>query len=146
MELEFDGVVTDPWGNTQAGFSAETEINRKEWGLDYNAVLEAGGVLIGEKVKLDAGDRGASRRLTATGDHGGRQTERPDQFGVLELVAVACRAAGTTRWLVYSSASASSPPSSSFGPNDGIGSTVGPVQHLAQRLGQLARWSPGWAP
>ena len=52
FDLEFEGVVTDPWGNTQAGFSAETEVNRKEWGLDYNAVLEAGGVLIGEKVKL----------------------------------------------------------------------------------------------
>ena len=52
-ELEFNGVVTDPWGNTRAGFSAETEINRKDWGLDYNAVLEAGGVLIGEKVKLN---------------------------------------------------------------------------------------------
>ena len=51
-ELEFNGVVTDPWGNTRAGFSAETEVNRKEWGLDYNAVLEAGGVMIGEKVKL----------------------------------------------------------------------------------------------
>ena len=52
-ELEFNGVVTDPWGNTRAGFSAETEVNRKDWGLDYNAVLEAGGVLIGEKVKLN---------------------------------------------------------------------------------------------
>lgn len=51
-ELEFNGIVTDPWGNTRAGFSAETEVNRKDWGLDYNAVLEAGGVLIGEKVKL----------------------------------------------------------------------------------------------
>jgi len=51
-ELEFNGVVTDPWGNTRAGFSAETEVNRKDWGLDYNAVLEAGGLMIGEKVKL----------------------------------------------------------------------------------------------
>jgi polyisoprenoid-binding protein YceI len=52
FDLEFEGVVSDPWGNTKAGFTAETEINRKDWGLDYNAVLEAGGVLIGEKVKL----------------------------------------------------------------------------------------------
>ena len=50
--LEFDGVVQDPWGSTKAGFTAEAEINRKDWGLDYNAVLEAGGVLVGEKVKL----------------------------------------------------------------------------------------------
>ncbi len=52
FDLEFEGVVDDPWGHTKAGFTAETEINRKDWGLDYNAVLEAGGVLIGEKVKL----------------------------------------------------------------------------------------------
>ena len=52
FDLEFDGVAADPWGNTKAGFSAETEVNRKDWGLDYNAVLEAGGVLIGEKVKI----------------------------------------------------------------------------------------------
>ena len=52
FDLEFEGVATDPWGNTKAGFTAETEINRKDWGLDYNAALEAGGVLIGEKVKI----------------------------------------------------------------------------------------------
>ncbi|CAB4883018.1 unannotated protein [freshwater metagenome] len=50
--LEFEGVSTDPWGNTKAGFSAEAEINRKEWGLEWNVALETGGVLIGEKVKI----------------------------------------------------------------------------------------------
>ena len=53
FDLEFDGVNTDPWGNTKAGFTATAEINRKDWGLEYNAVLETGGVLIGEKVKLE---------------------------------------------------------------------------------------------
>ena len=50
--LDFDGVGKDPWGNTKAGFSAETEINRKDWGLEWNVALEAGGVLVGDKVKL----------------------------------------------------------------------------------------------
>ena len=50
--LEFDGVATDPWGNIKAGFSATAEINRKDWGTEWNAVLEAGGVLVGEKVKI----------------------------------------------------------------------------------------------
>ena len=50
--LEFDGVATDPWGNTKAGFTAEAEINRKEWGLEWNVALETGGVLVGEKVKI----------------------------------------------------------------------------------------------
>ncbi|MEO6156006.1 MAG: YceI family protein [Ilumatobacteraceae bacterium] len=52
FDLELEGVVQDPWGHSRAGFTAETEVNRKDWGLDYNAVLEAGGVMIGEKVKL----------------------------------------------------------------------------------------------
>jgi len=50
--LEFDGVATDPWGNTKAGFTAEAEVNRKEWGLEWNVALETGGVLVGEKVKI----------------------------------------------------------------------------------------------
>jgi polyisoprenoid-binding protein YceI len=50
--LEFDGVATDPWGNTKAGFTAETEISRKEFGLEWNVALETGGVLVGDKVKI----------------------------------------------------------------------------------------------
>jgi polyisoprenoid-binding protein YceI len=50
--LEFDGVNTDPWGNTKAAFSAETEINRKDFGLEWNVALETGGVLVGDKVKV----------------------------------------------------------------------------------------------
>lgn len=52
FSLEFDGVATDPWGNTKAGFSAETEISRKEFGLEWNVALETGGVLVGDKVKI----------------------------------------------------------------------------------------------
>ncbi len=52
FELEFDGVSGDPWGSTRAGFSAETEVNRKDWGLEWNVALETGGVLVGEKVKI----------------------------------------------------------------------------------------------
>ncbi|MBU6318000.1 MAG: YceI family protein [Acidobacteria bacterium] len=52
FELEFEGVETDPWGNTKAGFSAEAEVNRKDWGLEWNVALETGGVLVGEKVKI----------------------------------------------------------------------------------------------
>jgi polyisoprenoid-binding protein YceI len=52
FDLEFDGVATDPWNNTKAGFTAETEINRKDFGVDWNVALEAGGVLVGDKVKI----------------------------------------------------------------------------------------------
>ncbi len=46
------GTEKDPWGNTKHLFQAETELPRKEFGIVYNAPLETGGVLIGEKVKL----------------------------------------------------------------------------------------------
>ena len=52
FELEFDGVTGDPWGGTRVGFSAEAEVNRKDWGLEWNMALETGGVVVGEKVKI----------------------------------------------------------------------------------------------
>jgi len=52
LEVEFNGMVKDPWGNTRAGFSIEGKINRKDFGLTWNKALEAGGVLVGDKVKL----------------------------------------------------------------------------------------------
>lgn len=51
--LEFDGVGQDPWGGTRAGFTASTTINRKDWGIEWNAPLETGGVLVGEKVQIE---------------------------------------------------------------------------------------------
>jgi polyisoprenoid-binding protein YceI len=53
FEVEFEGMATDPWGNVKAGFEAKTEINRTDFGLTWNAALEAGGVLVGEKVKIE---------------------------------------------------------------------------------------------
>ncbi len=50
--LEFDGVSPDPWGGTRAAFTAETEINRKDFGLEWNVALETGGVLVSDKVKV----------------------------------------------------------------------------------------------
>jgi polyisoprenoid-binding protein YceI len=53
LELEFNGVTKDPWGGTRAGFSASGEVNRGDYGISYNAALETGGVLIGEKLKIE---------------------------------------------------------------------------------------------
>lgn len=52
FELEFEGVSPDPWGGTRAGFSAEADVSRKDWGLEWNMALETGGFVIGDKVKL----------------------------------------------------------------------------------------------
>ena len=52
FELEFDGVAVDPWNNTKAGFTAEAEISRKDFGLEWNVALEAGGFVVADKVKI----------------------------------------------------------------------------------------------
>jgi polyisoprenoid-binding protein YceI len=53
LDVTLEGVVTDPWGNQRAGFSASTEIDREDWGLTWNVALETGGVLVGRKVRID---------------------------------------------------------------------------------------------
>lgn len=52
LTVEYGGIMTDPWGNVKAGFSINGKINRKDFGLNWNAALEAGGVLVGEEVKI----------------------------------------------------------------------------------------------
>ncbi len=52
LDVEFGGVNKDPWGNEKAGFSLNGKINRKDWGLNWNAALEAGGVLVSDDVKI----------------------------------------------------------------------------------------------
>jgi polyisoprenoid-binding protein YceI len=53
VDFEFQGAATDPFGNERIGFEGSTVINRKEWGITWNAALESGGVLVGEKVTLE---------------------------------------------------------------------------------------------
>ncbi|HEY8296101.1 MAG TPA: YceI family protein [Micrococcaceae bacterium] len=52
FDTEFNGVAVDPFGATRAGFSGKTAISRKDFGLTWNAALEAGGVLVGDKVTI----------------------------------------------------------------------------------------------
>ncbi len=54
FDVEFSGIGTDPWGNQKAGFSVSGKINRTDFGLNWNAALESGGVLVSEEVKLSA--------------------------------------------------------------------------------------------
>lgn len=50
LDVEFGGINKDPWGNIKAGFSFKGKINRKDWGLNWNAALETGGVLVSDEV------------------------------------------------------------------------------------------------
>jgi polyisoprenoid-binding protein YceI len=52
LEVEYSGTVKDPWGGERAGFSAKTTINRKDFGLTWNMVLEAGGFVVGDKIEI----------------------------------------------------------------------------------------------
>ena len=53
IDFEETGSATDPFGNQRVGFEGELSINRKDWGLTWNAALETGGVLVSDKVQLD---------------------------------------------------------------------------------------------
>ncbi|MBS1640871.1 MAG: YceI family protein [Bacteroidetes bacterium] len=53
LKVEFLGLAKDPWGQTKAGFEATGKINRTDFGLTWNAALEAGGVLVSEDIKLN---------------------------------------------------------------------------------------------
>ena len=53
LDVEFGGFVKDPYGNEKAGFSFSGKINRKDWGLNWNAALEAGGVMVSDEVRIN---------------------------------------------------------------------------------------------
>jgi polyisoprenoid-binding protein YceI len=53
VEFEYTGTAVDPFGNHRLGLEGTTTINRKDWGVSWNAALEAGGVLVSEKITLE---------------------------------------------------------------------------------------------
>lgn len=53
VEFEYTGTAVDVLGATRLGLEGKTVVNRKDWGINWNAALEAGGVLVGEKVTLE---------------------------------------------------------------------------------------------
>lgn len=52
LNVEYNGTVKDPWGNSKAGFEISGKLNRKDFGLTWNTITEAGSMLVGEEVKL----------------------------------------------------------------------------------------------
>lgn len=53
LDVDYHGKAVDPWGNDRVGFTATTSLNRKDFGLTWNQALEAGGVLVGDKVEVE---------------------------------------------------------------------------------------------
>jgi polyisoprenoid-binding protein YceI len=54
LDVEFGGIVKDPYGQTKAGFTVTGKISRKEFGLTWSAVTEAGSVVVGDEIKVNA--------------------------------------------------------------------------------------------
>lgn len=54
LNVEFGGIVNDPWGNVRAGFTVEGKLNRKDFGLNWSAVTEAGHLVVSDEVRLHA--------------------------------------------------------------------------------------------
>jgi polyisoprenoid-binding protein YceI len=54
LNVTFSGAMKDPWGGDRAGFTIEGKINRGEWGLSFNSILDSGGLGLGEEVKIFA--------------------------------------------------------------------------------------------
>jgi polyisoprenoid-binding protein YceI len=52
LDMSFEGVGPDPWGNTRAGVEATATLNRKDWGVNWNALIEAGGVLVSDTLNI----------------------------------------------------------------------------------------------
>ena len=52
LNVDFGGTIVDPWGNNRAGFEISGKLNRKDFGLSWNALTEAGGMVVSEEVKL----------------------------------------------------------------------------------------------
>jgi polyisoprenoid-binding protein YceI len=53
LAVELAGTTRDPWGHERAGFTAKASIDRRDFGLTWNLALEAGGVLVGERVEIE---------------------------------------------------------------------------------------------
>jgi polyisoprenoid-binding protein YceI len=67
LEGTDEGRATDPWGNSKAGFTARTSIDRRDFGLTWNSALETGGVLVGNEIKITLEVQAAKTEPTAAG-------------------------------------------------------------------------------
>ena len=54
LQVEYNGLTKDPWGGERAGFLITGKIKRSEWGVTFNAVLETGGLALGEEIKINS--------------------------------------------------------------------------------------------
>jgi polyisoprenoid-binding protein YceI len=75
LQVEYAGRAADPYGNVRAAFSTSTSINRKDFGLTWNVALESGGVMVGDRVDIDADVEAIRRGVVAR--QGGQAESKP---------------------------------------------------------------------
>jgi polyisoprenoid-binding protein YceI len=63
LDIDMGGVVQDPWGNQRSGFVLSGKINRKDFGLNWNKAIEAGGAVVGAEVKMGDEIEGLEEKL-----------------------------------------------------------------------------------
>jgi polyisoprenoid-binding protein YceI len=54
LNVEYNGTAKDPWGGERAGFMITGRINRTDWGMSFNSILETGGVALGDEVRISS--------------------------------------------------------------------------------------------
>lgn len=52
LEVQFGGIINDPWGNERAGFTVSGKVNRTDWNLIWNTAIETGGIMVGEEITI----------------------------------------------------------------------------------------------
>jgi len=62
LPVKLSGPIKDPWGNMRIGLHAKTKLNRKEYGLTYNKVLETGGLMVGEEIEIEIDAEGTKAK------------------------------------------------------------------------------------
>jgi polyisoprenoid-binding protein YceI len=80
LQVTFEGTGRDPWGSLRSGFSVQAEIDRRDWGLQWNQALETGGVLVGNKVTIEIEVQAVKQELPQAAERGTRgrtEEERP---------------------------------------------------------------------
>jgi polyisoprenoid-binding protein YceI len=68
LDTEFEGQILDAFGKQRAAFNATAQVNRKDFGLNWNGVIEAGGVVVGDKIKIELNIAAVRDEAAATGD------------------------------------------------------------------------------
>ncbi len=79
LDVTYNGTVMDPWGNKKLGFEAVTEINRKDFGINWSKKLDSGGLVVGEKVKIEIEGEAKAQIKNNKKEHRKKKNKKKDK-------------------------------------------------------------------